>query len=75
MFKSLDELSRYLDKLPAKQRTFTTIFMLMRELESLDELLADGYNMDDIAFALKRRIRLEHHMCPVCGKEIHVYRL
>lgn len=75
MFKNLDELSHYLDRLPAKQRTFTNIFRLMKELESLDKLLANGYNMDDIAFALKRRTRLEHHLCPACGKEIHVYKL
>lgn len=75
MFKDLYELSHHLDNLPSKQRTFKSIFKLMNSLSLLDKLLAEGYNMDDIAFAMKRRTRLEHHLCPVCGREIHVYKL
>lgn len=72
-FNSYIEIQKYFKNL-GKRYKFSDIQLILDANQHIvQQLESEHYTIDDILFAIKRQIPLEHHYCPVCGKEIHVY--
>lgn len=72
---TIEQFCKYLDANYSYHKQ--TIKLIQSELPKLgcfEELLKQEFTENDIIFAIRRRIKLEHHYCPVCGREIHVYK-
>ena len=75
-FNTLIQISEFIEqKYPRNRQSYKIILLELEKLTILSNLLKTGFNKDDIAFAIKRKIPLQHHYCPQCGNEIHVYKL
>ena len=72
-FNNYIEIQNYLKSINRRWKFSDIKKILDANPEVLNQFKNDTYTLDDILFAIKRFIALEHHYCPVCGNEIHVY--
>ena len=74
-FNSYIDIQNYI-KQSKRRWKFSDIKKILNDNSNiLEQFKNDTYTLDDILFAIKRFITLEHHYCPVCGNEIHVYNI
>ena len=71
---TLEQFCAYLNNNYSQhEQTFNLIVRELQKFDGYKNLVDQKFTDDDIAFAIKRHIALEHHYCPICGNEIHVY--
>lgn len=74
-YSTYEEVQQYIS-MSKKKYTYNMLRKLLAENQHLvEKYQKDGFLIDDLLFAIKQNIPLQHHYCPVCGNEIHVYSL